>query len=133
MPNKIPQIYEAQIEAQASAAITVDTDSTGALITIDNSISGDGKGCQKYKCFANVSSAPTGDAVARVKYAGAITGTPDNFDEGTIGAKIPSGQTGVFEIGDIRDPAPVSRCKLAAEAYGFTASLIVIPILPEVQ
>lgn len=134
MANKIPIIYEASITAQASAAITADTDSGGTLTTIDNSKTGNGKGCHGYKCFVNVTVGPSGGAaIARLKYAGRSSGTPDKFDSGSLSVEIPAAATGEFELGDIYDPAPVSRCKLAAEDYGFTASLIVVPILPEAQ
>lgn len=134
MANKIPLIYESAIAAQASAVITADTDSTGALTTIDNSKTGNGAGCHGYKCFVDVTVGPSGgDAVARLKYAGKSSGTPTKFDSGSLSVTIPSGETGEFELGDIYDPAPASQCKLAAEDYGFTASLIVVPILPEAQ
>ena len=134
MANKIPIISESAITAQASAAITADTDSAGALTTITNSLAGNGKGCHGYKCFVNVTVAPSGgDAIARLKYAGKSSGTPDKFDSGSLGVTIPDGETGEFELGDIHDPAPVSQVKLAAEDYGFTASLIAVPILPEAQ
>jgi hypothetical protein len=82
----------------------------------------------------DVTTAPSGgDAIARIKYAGASTGTPAKFDDGSIGVTIPDGETGEFEIGDIINPAPVCRVKLAAEDYGFTGSLIVSPMLPESQ
>lgn len=134
MPNKVPQIYESSITAQASSAITAGADSAGTLTTIDNSKTGNGGGCHAYKCFVSVTVGPVGgDAIARLKYAGKSSGTPDKFDDGSLNVKIPSGETGEFELGDIINPAAVSRCKLAAEDYGFTASLIVVPILPEVQ
>jgi hypothetical protein len=133
MATEIPIKYETGVTAQASAAITADTDSTGSCTTIDNSTSGNGSGCHGYKCFAVVTVAPSGDAVARVKYAGIDTGTPTKFDSGSIGVEIPSGETGTFEIGDIYSPAKYSQVKLAAEDYGFTASLLVVPMLPEAQ
>ena len=134
MAIKIPIIYESAITAQASAAITAGTDSAGALTTIDNSKTGNGAGCHAYKCFVNVTVAPSGGAAtARLKYSGKSSGTPDKFDTGSLSIKIPNGETGEFEMGDIIEPAPVSRCMLAAEDYGFTASLIVVPILPEAQ
>lgn len=134
MANKIQFIYESAITAQESAAITADTDSTGALTTIDNSKTGNGAGCHIYKCFISVTSAPSGgDALARLKYAGKSSGTPDKFDDGSLSVKIPDGATGEFELGSVYNPAQFSRCKLAAVDYGFTASLIVVPMLPEAQ
>lgn len=134
MPTEIQTKYESSITAQASAAITADADSGGSLTTIDNSSSGNGSGCYAYKCFAVVTTAPSGgDAIARIKYAGIDTGTPTKFDNGSIGVTIPDGETGTFEIGDIYSPAKYSQVKLAAEDYGFTASLTVVPMLPESQ
>lgn len=134
MANKIPQIYETSVTVQASAAISAGTDSTGTLTTIDNSKTGNGGGCHLYKCFVSVTVAPSGgDATARLKYAGKSSGTPDKFDSGSLSVEIPDGETGEFELGDIINPAPVSRCKLAVEDYEFTGSLVVVPILPEIQ
>jgi hypothetical protein len=134
MASKLPIIYEASITAQASAAITAGADSAGALTTIDNSKTGNGGGCYAYKCFVNVTVAPSGGAaVARVKYAGISTGTPTKFDSGSIGVEIPNGATGEFEIGDMISPAQYSQIKLAAEDYGFTGSLIAVPMMPEGQ
>lgn len=134
MSNKIPLIFESSITAQASAAITSNTDSTGALTTIDNSLTGNGKGCQLFTCFVNVTVAPSGgDAVALVKYAGVSSGTSFKFDTGSLSVSIPDGETGEWEVGPMMTTAPLSRVKLAAEGYGFTASLIVIPILPQAQ
>jgi hypothetical protein len=36
-------------------------------------------------------------------------------------------------MGIIYDPDKYSYCRLGAENYGFTASLVVVPILPEAQ
>lgn len=134
MTNKISILYESDITAQTSAAITEPNDSGGALTTIDNTIGQNGNGCHAYKCFVVVTVAPSGgDAIARLKYAGINSGTPTEFDNGSIGVTIPDGETGTFEIGDIITPAKFSQVKLAAEEYDFTASLVVTPMLPEVQ
>lgn len=134
MANEIQTKYESSITAQASDIIAAGDPSDATLTTIDNSSSGNGSGCSAYKCFAVVTTAPSGgDAVARVQYAGIDTGTPSKFDSGSIGVTIPDGETGTFEIGDIYNPAQYSRVRLAAEDYGFTASLIVVPMLPEAQ
>lgn len=133
MSNKIPIIYESSITAQASAAITADADSAGTLTTITNSLTGNGKGCHEYQCFVNVTVAPSGDATAVLKYAGASSGSTFKFDDGSLTVTIPNGETGEWFLGSIFSPAPVSQCKLAAEDYGFTASLIVVPVLPEAQ
>jgi hypothetical protein len=134
MPNLIPTTYKTAITAQASAAITAGSDSAGSLTTIDNSKTGNGGGCFGYKCFVNVTVAPSGGAaIARVKYAGISTGTPTKFGAGSLAVSIPDGVTGEFEAGDIYSPAPLSQVKLAAVNYGFTASLNVVPMLPEVQ
>ncbi|WP_321495647.1 hypothetical protein [uncultured Desulfobacter sp.] len=133
MTTNIPIIYGSEIIAQASAAITADDDSDGVLTTIDNSLSGNGAGCHMYQCFVNVTSGPTSDAVCRLYYAGARSGTPSNFDSGSLSVAIPAAGTGDFSLGYLDIPDPVSRCKIAAENYGFTASLIVVPVLPQAQ
>lgn len=134
MATQIPIIYGTTITAQASAAITAGTVSTGELTTIDNSKTGNGGGCHLYKCIARVTVGPSaGAAVCRLYYSGAESGTPTNFDSGSLSVNIPAGATGDIPIGDIIIPSNVSRVKIASENYGFTASLIVVPILPEAQ
>lgn len=133
MANKIPIIYESSITAQASAAITADNPSGGAMTTIDNSKTGNGGGCHIYNCFVNVTVGPSSEAVCRLYYAGATTGTPANFDDGSLSVKIPASGTGEFKLGPIIMPDELSRVYIAAEDYGFTASLVVVPVLPEAQ
>lgn len=133
MTTKMPIIYESEITAQASAAITADTDSGGSLTMITNTTAGNGGGCHLYQCFVNVTAAPSGDAVCRLYYASSPSGTPDQYDSGSLSVSIPSGETGTFDLGCIISPAKYSYCKIAAEDYGFTASLIVVPVLPEAQ
>ena len=134
MANEIQTKYGSTITAQASVAITADTDSGGAMTTIDNTPTGNGGGCQEYQCYVNVTAAPATEAVARLYYAGAYSSTtPVNFDSGSLSVKIPAAATGEFTLGIIYDPDKYSRVKIAAEDYGFTASLVVVPVLPEVQ
>jgi len=124
-------VYKDPITAQASAAIIAGSDSAGALTTINNDPAQNGGGCFAYKCFVNVTVAPSGGAaVARVKYAGISAGNPEKFDNGSICVEIPDGETGEFDIGDIYTPAELSQVKLVAEDYGFTASLVVVPMVP---
>ena len=134
MANEIQLKYGSAITAQASDAITAGTDSAGAKTLITNTSAGNGGGCQGYQCFVNVTAAPTTEATARLYYAGAYSDTtPDNFDSGSLSVKIPASATGEFSMGIIYDPDKYSYCKIAAEDYGFTASLVVVPILPEAQ
>lgn len=135
MANEIQLKYKSAITAQESAAITADADSGGVLNVITNTSAGNGGGCHAYQCFVNVTVGPVGGAAtARLKYAGAYSDTtPDNFDSGSLSVEIPASATGEFPLGIIYDPDKYSYVKLAAEDYGFTASLVVVPILPEAQ
>lgn len=134
MANEIQLKYGLYITAQASAAITANTDSAGTLTLITNTSAGNGGGCHAYQCFCVVTAAGgAGEATARLKYAGTYTGTPDRFDLGSLSCAIPSGGTGTYSMGIIYDPDQYSYVKIAAEDYGFTASLVVVPVLPEAQ
>lgn len=133
MATQIPIIYKSYITAQAAASITADTISTGTLTTITNTIDGNGGGCHAYQVFVYVSSPPSGNAIARIYYAGKQNGAPTNFDSGSLSVRIPQGTAGTIEAGIIYAPALYSQVKLGAEDYGFGASLIVVPILPEAQ
>lgn len=136
MANEIPIIFKGAITAQASAAIDVDVDgdSAGALTTIDNSLTGNGKGCHFFTCYINVTVAPSGaNAVASVKYAGVSSGTSFKFDSGSLSKTIPDGETGEWEMGPMMATAPLSQVKLYVEDADITASLIAVPILPQAQ
>lgn len=133
MATQIPIIYKSDITAQASTSITAGTISTGTLTTIINTIAGNGGGCHAYQVFVSISSPPSGNATARIYYAGKQNAAPTNFDSGSLSVSIPQGTTGTIEAGIIYAPALYSQVKLGAEDYGFSASLIVVPILPEAQ
>lgn len=132
----IPFVYRSPITAQASAAITTGADSAGAITTIDNTIpaTSNGRGCNFYTCFVDVTVAPSGgDATARIKSAGRASSGTFKFDNGSLSVNIPDGETGQFRAGIMVADSPYSQAKLAAEDFGFTGSLIVVPVLPEGQ
>lgn len=138
MANKIELDYQALITAQASAAISAGSDSGGSLTTITNTSAGNGKGADCFKAYCVVTVAPSGGAAtACLKYAPSYnsTMTDINFDDGSLTVEIPNGGTGKFYLGDLYSPAQYFQCKLAETGgdYGFTASLVLIPVLPEVQ
>ena len=133
MSNKIPMIYESTIIAQASQTMSAGAENSNTPTTIDNALTGNGKGCQAYHCYVVVTTGATGAATCRMYYAGSYSGTPDQYDSGSLSVSIPSGSTGTFKLGTIYNPDQFTRCKIAAEDYGFTASLVVVPVLPEAQ
>jgi hypothetical protein len=134
MTTRLPTVYDTSVEAQASIALIADAALvTTGTVTIDNSITGNGKGCHHYKCFVNVTTHAGGDAVCRLYYAGARSGTPAKFDSGSLSVKIPSAETGEYELGDIYSPAPVSKVAIAAKDVGFTATLNIVPMNIEAQ
>jgi len=135
MANKLPIIYESAITAMPSRSLTTSsTLSDTSLVTIDNSLTGNGNGCHAYQCYCLVTTAPSGgNATARLYYSGVHTGTPTNFDSGSLSVEIPSGETGTFGMGEIIAPDKLSRVQILAESFDFTASLVVVPVLPEAQ
>jgi|GEM_PF-7099518 len=134
MATRIPIIYDSSIEAQSSIALTADAalDTTGC-VTLDNTLTGNCAGAHAYQCFVNVTAHTGGDAICRLYYSGASTGTPAKFDTGSLNVKIPSAETGEYPLGPLFYPDKLSRIAIAAEDVGFTASLNIVPILPQAQ
>lgn len=129
MANELQLKYRSPITAQESAAILSGGISGGVVTTLNNS-----EGAQAYQCYVNVTEGPTSNATARLYCAGAYTtAVPANYDSGSLSCVIPAGSTGEHSLGIIYDPDKYVRLKLGAEDYGFTASLVVVPILAEAQ
>ena len=135
MANLVPITYKSEVTAQASAAIAATSFSGGALTLLDNSIAGNGGGACVYKCFINITTAPSSASTITVHMASVYTGTPAVYDNGILSMVIPTGSSyvGTFCIGDIWYPGKYTYLRLKAGVAGMTASLTVVPVIAEIQ
>lgn len=134
MANEVWKKAKSTITAQASAAITADSLSTGTTTTIDRtSSSGNAEGAFEADIYVDVTVAPSGGAATAEIY---MEASDDNStfceDEYCLSVEIPDATTGRFHAGCVELPK-YCNLKIMAVSYGFTASLLVVPELPEVQ
>ena len=136
MANLVPITYKSAVIAQTSATIAAAAFSTGTLTLLDNSLTGNGGGACLYRCFINLTTAPSTNSSLTVHMASIYTGTPTIYDNGVLSIAVPSGTSyiGVFPIGDIWYPDKYVYLKLKAGSNaGMAASLIVVPVIAEIQ
>jgi hypothetical protein len=134
MANELQLKYRSPITAQASATVPTAGMSAGATTVLVNTPEGNCAGAQAYQCYLNVTTGPTTAATARLYCAGAYSITnPGIFDSGSLSVAVPASTTGEIPLGILYDPDKYMTLKLGAENYGFTASLVVVPILAEAQ
>ena len=133
MANEVQRKYRSTITAQASAAITADTDSTGTQTVIDNSPAGNSAGCDEIQLTLDVTVVPTADAQAEIYMSTSDDGT--NYAEYVLikTIDVSSAATSDYQAGKVFYPRQYTKFKIKAIDYGFTASLNATPVLPEVQ
>lgn len=127
MANEVKQKYGASVELQASGAISVDTFSSGARVDNDNSVNG----YESIDMYVVVTAAPSSVAVCELWENNSADDVTYAADEYALSVIIPTA-TGTYHLGEV-SLAKFSRYKLKAIDYGFTASLIGVPKLPEIQ
>jgi len=134
MANEIWKKALSTITAQASAAITADALSGGSTTTINRAGSGgNAEGAFEADIYVNVTSGPSGgDATAEIWMEASDDNSTFCEDEYCLSVKIPSSQTGRFHAGVVELPK-YCNLKIKAVDYGFTASMLAVPQLPEAQ
>lgn len=132
MANEIQRKYRTSVTAQASAAITADTDSTGTQTALDNTPTGNGGGCEFLRLMLDVTAAPSAEAKAEIYMA--ESDDDSNYTNYVLikTVTVPAA-TGKHKAGAVFFPAKYTQYKIKAIDYGFTASLAAWPQLPEVQ
>lgn len=134
MPSEIRNKYRAPVTVQASAAITANAYSGGSQVVIDNTSSGNGGGCNDLELYVNVSAAPSTAATAEVYMQASQDGGTNYAAEAFRGSvAIPVTVTGDYYIGRVTDVPEYCKFKLKALSYGFTASLVAVPVVMEAQ
>ena len=134
MTNENRKKYRSSFTAQASAAITAANFSGGSQTTMSQAGSGGNcEGCWEADIYISVTSAPSGGAATAEIWT---EESPDNSNFSAaaqaLSVSIPNGSTGYFYAGVLSLPA-YCKAKIKAISYGFTASLIAHPYLPEAQ
>ena len=136
MANLVPITYKNAVTAQAAATISAGAFSAGTLTLLDNSLTGNGGGACLYRCFINLTTAPSTASTLTVHMASTYTSVPSVYDNGVLSIAVPTGTSyvGVFPIGDIWYPDKYVYLKLKAGSNaGMAASLIVVPVIAEIQ
>ena len=131
MTNEIRVKRLSEITAQASAAITANTFSGGSQTVIGPS---NAAGAAALDLYLDVTSAPSSAAYAEISRESSREGTTYAAVEFVM--RCPSVITtsaALYYVGRLWDPQAYEKIKVKAVNYGFTASLIAVPILPEVQ
>ena len=119
---------------QASAAITAGAFSAGAETAIDNTYDGgseNGLGADIARLTINVTSAPATAATAEIWTAiyDDFTGAYEQYEYSHTIA-IPVTVTGSYSAGYLDLTATLTKARIKAVGYGFTASLIATPVVP---
>ncbi|KAF0235051.1 MAG: hypothetical protein FD177_210 [Desulfovibrionaceae bacterium] len=134
MPSEIRNKYRSPVTVQASNAITANAFSAGTQTVIDNTSSGNGGGCNDLELYANVSAAPATAATAELYMQASQDGGTTYSAEVFRGVvAIPVSVTGDYYFGRIMDVPEFCKLKIKAISYGFTASLIAVPVVMEAQ
>jgi hypothetical protein len=124
------RIYErfgTRITAQASAAITADTDSTGTQTLIDKASGQNGDGAQWFDVYVDVTAAPSADAGCELYTSGSSNGTDAAAFEYALTGKIPA-VADQYRLGSLHITPQEFNAKIKAIDYGFTAVLYLVPV-----
>jgi hypothetical protein len=134
MASEIRNKYRTPVTVQASAAITANAYSGGSQTVIDNTSSGNGGGCNDLELYVNVSAAPSTAATAELYMQASQDGGSTYSAEVSRGmVSIPVTVTGDYYFGRVTDVPEYCKFKVKAVSYGFTASLIAVPVVMEAQ
>jgi hypothetical protein len=136
MPSEIRNKYRAPVTVQAEAAITANNYSGGSQTVIDNTSSGNGGGCNDIECYIAIptgggaSTAATCELYMQASYDGGTTYSAEVY-RGMV--SVPASTIGHFYFGRVMDVPEYCKFKVKAVSYGFTASLIAVPVVMEAQ
>ena len=134
MANEIQTKYRTYQTVQASAAITAGAYSAGSQTDIDNIDGANFLGAEGFDLYIDVTSAPSADAIAEIwMEASYDAGTSFAAAEKVSSVAVALTTADEYHIGQIFAPPPYFKLKIKAIDYTFTASLIVVPMVPEVQ
>ncbi len=137
MPNEIRKKLRTAFVAQASATITADAFSGGTETPLDNTYDGGSENClgaDMARMTVNVTAAPTTEAIAEI-WTAKYDDKNMQYEayEYALSVTIPATATTSYSVGMIVLDSSLTKAKIKAIDYAFTAELIATPILPEVQ
>ena len=132
MANEVPRIYRTQVTVQASAAITAGSFSAGAQTAIDNTLTGNGGGCDLIKLMLDVTVAPLGTTDVEV-YMSTSDDDATYTEERLIKTVSVPASTGQHQAGIVLYPEKYTKFRIKAIDYDLTASLAARPQLSEIQ
>ncbi len=137
MANEVLKKLRTAFVAQASAAITANTFSGGTETPLDNTYDGGSENCKgadQARISINITAAPSSAAVAEV-WTTKYDDENSQYEqyEYALSVEIPVTVTGSYSLGFLVLDSTLTKAKIKAIDYGFTAELIATPILPELQ
>ncbi len=128
------RIYErslSSITAQASAAITADSVSGGTQTAINKASSGNADGAIWFDVYLDVTAAPSAEASCELyMQASPDGGSNYAYDDYCLTCAVKSGSADIYRLGTLHDTPQNFKLSVTAIDYGFTASLVVVPIYP---
>lgn len=131
MANEIRVKRLSEITAQASAAITANAFSGGAQTAVTQA---NAPGAQALDLYLNVTSAPSTAAEAEIWREASREGTTYAKEEFALRVtQAIATSAALYYAGRMYDIQAYEKLKTKAINYGFTATLIAVPVLPEVQ
>ena len=116
-----------RLTAQASAAITANTLSTGAATFIDKASGRNADGAQWFDCYVDVTGAPAAAATCELWISGSSDGMDESVYEYALSVAIPVTVTDQYRLGVLYGTPREFHAKIKAISYGFTATLYLVP------
>ena len=127
MANEVKVKSRSSVTVQASAAITAGSYNSSTPTVLSRASSGNADGCWDADIYIDVDAAPSGAATAEIWMAASPDNTNYSAKEYCLSVAVPVTVTGYYHMGTVALPM-YSKLYLKAVTYGFTASLIAIPL-----
>ncbi len=121
--------YLDAITAQASAAITADTISGGTKTAINKASSGNADGALWFEVYLDVTVAPSVDASAEIYIEPSYDGGSNyGAEDYALPCAVKASGASKYKVGNLYDTSENFYAVVYAIDYGFTASLILVPV-----
>jgi len=132
MANEVYKKSRPTITAQDSASITADSYSGGAQTVVDQTtISGNAEGALEVELYLDVTIPPSNNATAQVWLEASYDNITFTVEDFCCSVGIGT-SAGLYRVG-YSELTKYGKYKIKAIDYGFTAELLAVPKLPEIQ
>lgn len=126
---RIFERYGSVVTAQASATITANAMSGGATTALDKAASGNADGAIWFDCYVNVTAAPTTAASCELYIEGSPDGTNYAAPDYALTCAVPT-TIDRYHLGTLHSTPRNFVATIKAIAFGFTATLEIVPVYP---